>query len=266
MQSFRNKETDIDADEVGQAKGRHAGAPDKRPGQCVDLFDRQAMHAHRLQCVHDGEEQDAVGDKVGAIVGVDNHLAETTAAKVRDEADHARITLRRGNQLHQAHVAGRIEEVRSEPVLSEIVGPAFSEPSDGEARCVGRDQSAGTAQCIDLGEDLAFGIEVLDNGLDDPVRLGNACKVVCEVAGLDPPERVSGKEGRGARLEKGLVRFRNDAVTRGFGGCAFGGEIEQQTFDAGIREMGGDPRAHRPRAQYGRLTNLEAHSPLLLDR
>ena len=67
---------DVDADQIGEAKGAGAGPADGGAGERVDFFDGEALLEHQVGGVeHDGDA-DAVGDEVGRVVGEDHLLAE----------------------------------------------------------------------------------------------------------------------------------------------------------------------------------------------
>ena len=105
---------DVDADEIGEAKGSGARPAEGRAGERVHFFDGQALLEHEIGGVeHDGDA-DAVGDEVGRVVGEDDLLAEDAVGEGGEGGDDGGVAVRGGDDFEQAHVARRVEEVRAE--------------------------------------------------------------------------------------------------------------------------------------------------------
>ena len=102
-----------------------------------------------------------------------------------------------GNQLQQAHVARRIEEVRAEPEAAEVIGKAFDDLGHRQPAGVGGDDRAGLANRFDLAQQAALDLEVFDDGLDDPIDVGEFLQIVFEVSdGHQAGERRLEESGR----------------------------------------------------------------------
>jgi hypothetical protein len=117
----------VEADEIGEAKRRHLGPAHGSAGERVNFLDAEVHLLHQAHDVQRGEGPDAVGDEVGRVLGMDHALAQVQIAEVRDGLHRRRIGVGRGNELQQAHVARRIEEVRAEPVAAEVIREAFDD-------------------------------------------------------------------------------------------------------------------------------------------
>ena len=86
---------DVDADEIGEAKGSGARPADGGAGERVDFFDGQALLEHEIGGVeHDGDA-DAVGDEVGRVVGEDHLLAEDAIGEGGEGGDDGGVAVRR---------------------------------------------------------------------------------------------------------------------------------------------------------------------------
>ncbi len=109
---------DVDADHVGEAKGAGARPADGGAGERVDLFDGEALLEHQVGGrEHDGDA-DAIGDEVGRVVAKTTCLPRMRSAKAAKARRPRGIALGGGNDFKQAHVARRIEEVRSEESIA----------------------------------------------------------------------------------------------------------------------------------------------------
>ena len=87
----------------------------------AQLLARQVVHhivsqAEVFRLLDGGEHAcnaDAVGDEVGRVLGAHHALAQTTGHKGFELVEHFGLGGRRGNQLHQRHVAWGVEEVNA---------------------------------------------------------------------------------------------------------------------------------------------------------
>src|SRR5271169_342603 len=73
-------------------------------------------------------------------------------SQISSNDSNFRKRLRPGDQLHQFHVARRIEEMRSGPVLLKIFGAAFGNQVDRQAGSIRSDNGAGLAHRFDARE------------------------------------------------------------------------------------------------------------------
>ncbi len=152
-------------------------------GQCVHLLDGEVELLHQPHDVDHAEAADAVGDEVRRVLGVDDAFAQPHARRSAAMACNRRgVGLRRGNDLQQAHVARRVEEVRAEPVPAELSLKPSAMACHGQSAGVGGDDGARLAHGLHLAQQRALELQVLHHGLDDPVALGQQVEMVVEVA------------------------------------------------------------------------------------
>ncbi len=81
---------DVDADEIGEAKGSGARPADGGAGERVDFFDRESLLEHQVGGVEHDRDADAVGDEVGRVVRKDDLLAEDAIGEGGKGGDHVR--------------------------------------------------------------------------------------------------------------------------------------------------------------------------------
>ena len=132
------------AAELGGIGRRRRFGPDDGPVGLLDV--RNQLFGERLAV---GPIVFRVGERVmpGAATGIEDDVDHLDAgdirsrlAKLRERFDQVGIGLWSGNQLQQSHVTRRIEKMRSEPRLAEIVRKAFRDLSYRQA--VGQLQNA----------------------------------------------------------------------------------------------------------------------------
>jgi hypothetical protein len=80
--------------------------------------------------------------------------------------------------------------VGAHEALLEVLGALLGDPVQGYARGVGRDDGLVLRRLLDAPHEFLFGFDLLDDGFDDPIRLGHALEVVLEVAYPDPIRHV----------------------------------------------------------------------------
>ena len=252
---------DVEADEVGEAEGRGLGPADGGAGQRVDLFDAQVHLHHDPHDVEDGEGADAVGDEVRRVLRVHHALAHVQIAEMGDGVHRGGIGVGRGDDLQQAHVARRIEEVGAKPGAAEVVGEAFDNFRDRQTAGIGGDDGAGLANLLDLAQQAALDLEIFDDGFDDPVDIGELVEIVLEVADGDQARERGLKESGGLGLDGGFQSGGGDAVARGAVGVGRH-DVEQIRRNTGVGQVCGDAGAHGARAQNGDSLNPLQHEML----
>ena len=85
---------DVDADEIGEAKGAGARPADGGAGERVDFFDGEALLEHEVGGVEHDRDADAVGDEVGRVVREDDLLAEDAIGEGGEGGDDGGIGCR----------------------------------------------------------------------------------------------------------------------------------------------------------------------------
>ena len=193
----------VDAGDVHRAERRAAGTAERGAGDRVDLLDRVLAAGERLERARHAVERDVVADEVRRVLRDDDALAEQVIAETRDGRDDRRIGFRGRDDLEQPQVARRVEEVRAEPVAAEVVGAAFGQRRDRNARRVRADDRSGPALLVDAREQLLLDVEPLDDRFDDPVASGDEIQVRVEAAGRDELVGV----GRELRIGLELARL-----------------------------------------------------------
>ena len=95
------------------------------------------------------------------------------------------IGVRRRNNLQQAHVARRIEEVSAKPRTSELVGDALRDSSYGQSAGIGGDDGTGLANGFDLAKQRPLDVQILHDSFNDPVDFSQLLQIVVKVADGD---------------------------------------------------------------------------------
>ena len=106
-------------------------------------------------------------------------------------------------------IARRVEEVRAEPVTPEVVAAAFGHRRDRNPGRVRADDRCRASSGVDFLEQRALDVELLDDGLEDPVAVLEPREVASKLAGGDQLPRVRREEGigfQGARPLESLSR------------------------------------------------------------
>jgi len=127
----------------------------------------------------------------------------------------------------------------------------FGDFGERDAAGVGGQDRAGFVTRGYLAPQGAFGIQVFDDGFDDPVAIGELVEIVLEISGLDESGLFIDEESSRLLLQRGL-----EALLRGRGAMGASGDIQEKRRNARIGEMRGDARAHGARAEDGDTTNI----------
>ena len=172
----------VQAHHIGQAEGAGARPANGRAGQRVHLFDGQAFVLHQAKRLQHDEDADAVGDEVRRVAGEDHFLAETLVGETRATPSRGRIGFRRGNDLHQPHIARRIEEVGAEPAAAQIARHHAGDGSDWKAAGVGGQDGVAFQMGRDARQQGLFDVQIFGDGFDDPVAVRSWARSIVEVA------------------------------------------------------------------------------------
>jgi hypothetical protein len=159
--------------------------------------------------------------------------------------DDGRRRFRRRNHLEQAQVARRIEEMRSEPVLSKVVAAALGKRADWNTGRVRADDRSRAPRRVDLLQQVALDVEPLDDRFENPVDVAK------------PPESIL-EPGRGYELpcvwcEEG-VRFQRPGPLKALS-CRLGRDVEQKCRDSRVGEVRGNLGAHDASTQHRNETD-----------
>jgi len=249
----------VEAHEVDRPEDGRAGPAQRRADDGVDVLDLQALGEHEVHGVGHVEDADAVGDEVGHVLAQDDALAEHVLAEATHGVDDLLLRLPAGDELHELHVPRRVEEVNAQEPLLEALAQVGRDLADPDARGVGGHDAAGIHGLFHLREEVLLDLEVLDDGLDDEVDAGKPREVVLEVAGPDHRRVALRVEAGGPGLRRPLEPPDGEAVAPRRAllrqppglvrlGQLGGHDVEQQTLDPRIGQLGRDVRAHDPRA------------------
>src|SRR5580658_5685601 len=148
----------------------------------VDLFYAQIHFLHQPHYVEHGKCADAVADEVRRIFRPHHALAQLHVAEVRDGFHQGWVGFRSGDEFQQPHIARRIKKVRAEPRALKVFRKSFGDLCHGKSASVGGDYRARFAYRLHLLEQRALDFEVLDNGLDNPIDIGQPFQVVIEIS------------------------------------------------------------------------------------
>ena len=150
---------------------------------------------------------------------------------------------------------GGLKKWVAEEVLAQLGRETVRDGGKGNAAGVGGDLGFGFAVGGDPVEEGALDVEILCNGLDNPIAGCHVVEVVFEIAGLNQRRSARQKKRTGASFEGGVeTLFRGSAAV----GLIGEHDIEQQDLHPGVGKVGGDPGPHGPCSQNGN-TSDECH-------
>ena len=139
---------------------------------------------HLVDADHHRVRADAVADEVRRVLADDDALAEHVLAEAaRSRASVAGVGLGPDDELEELHVADGVEEVHHEEALLERsrCGPSSCRRCAGP-RCSTRRSACAGSDLLELLEERLLDVELLDDGLDDEVAVGELLEVVLDVA------------------------------------------------------------------------------------
>src|SRR5208283_2156664 len=233
----------IEAHHVNRAEGGRLGQTDGRACKSIHIFDGEVELLHQARDIKHVEASDAVADEVWRVLGVNDSLAEVDRAELRDRLNGRWITLWRGDNLQQVHVARRVEEVGAKPVVPEVFAEAFGDGMDGKAASVGGDDGSRLANHFHLAQQRTLNVEILHHDLDDPVTVGKQAEMIFEVYGSNQACERSLHESCGLGFARSLQAGVGDTVAHGrrsISGYIPRNDVEEVGTHPGICQVRGD--------------------------
>ncbi len=191
----------VEAHQIEQAEAGAVRNADERSGERVHFFDAEIFFQHHLADGAAHETTDPIGDEVGRVLGAYHSFAEAPVGKLFDIGENRRIGFRARDQLHQMQIARRIEEMRAQEVAAETGREAFRDVGERDAAGVGGKDGIGFARGFNFVPQRALGLEVFDDGFDNPVAVRELSEIVLEVARFDERGFIVGEESAGTLLQ-----------------------------------------------------------------
>ena len=244
----------VQAHHIGGAEGAAGGATQLLARQVVDHVVAQA---EVLDLLHRGQhagDADAVGDEVGRVLGAHHALAQAAGDEGFELVDHARLGGGRGDQLHQRHVARRVEEVDAAKARLDGLGQGLAQLGDAQARGVGSHQRMLGHEGGDLGVQVQLPVHALGDRLDHQVAVLQELHVLLVIGGLDQVGVGGHADGRGLELLQVGDGLLGDGAFR----AGRSGQVEQHHRHLDVDEVGRDLRAHHAGAEHGDFLDVES--------
>jgi hypothetical protein len=119
----------------------------------------------------DREDADAVGDEVRRVLGAHHALAQRRGQERFQLVENLRLGRRGRDQLHQVHVARRVEEVHAAEARLQIGIEALGQRRDRQARRVRGEDRVRREMRRDLLVEVMLPVHALGDRLDHHVAL-----------------------------------------------------------------------------------------------
>ena len=239
---------------VDGAESAAAGAAQALAGQVIHHVKAQAEFFDLFQRGQHAANADAVGDEVGRVFGAHHALAQRGGDKGFQLVQHLRLRGGRGNQLHQHHVARRVEEVDAAKARAQRLGQRLAQLGDRQAGCVAGQQRVLAHVRRDLVVQVALPVHTLGNGLDDQVAPFELLQVVLVIGHLDQVGIAGHRQRRGLELLQVVDGAQHDAVLRPF----FGWQVKQDDGHLAVDQVRRDLRTHHASAEHGDFLDVES--------
>ena len=132
----------VDADQVEQAEQAGGGEAHHLAGDRVGLLDGEPVIQGGVDARLHPHHADAVGDKARRVVAANDAFAQLHVAEPGQRFGHLGRCVPAGDQLQQAHIARRVEEMGDGEIAPERLRPALDQVRERDRRGVGGDDRA----------------------------------------------------------------------------------------------------------------------------
>ena len=161
----------VEPHHVGSAERTGAGAPQFLAGEVVHHVVRQAEVLHLLHRGQHAGDADAVGDEVGRVMRAHHALAQAAGDKRFQVIEHVGLGGGGIDQLHQRHVARRVEEMDAAKARLDGLGQSLAEFGDRQARGIGRHDCVRCQKRRNFAVQVQLPVHALGNRFDHQVAL-----------------------------------------------------------------------------------------------
>src|ERR1700683_99955 len=103
--------------------------------------------------------------------------------------------------------------MRSRPMPLEIIRTAIRHEMNRQTGCIRRDNRPGLAMLLHALEKIPFDLEILSDGLDNPIHFSAPSQIVIEVPDGDKARRFGRKKSCRTSLFRRLQSSANDAIS-----------------------------------------------------
>ncbi len=160
----------VQPDHIRCAECRALRPADGRPGQRIDGIEAQT-ELHAMMHRQHREHADAIGDEIGRVLGADDAFAERGGEEAFELIHHLGPCAGVRDQLHQMHVARRIEKMHATETRTQLLGQRLRQLRNAQSRSVaGDDRVLGHERRNALVQRL-LPIHALGDRFDDEIAL-----------------------------------------------------------------------------------------------
>ena len=155
----------IETDEIHRSEDGRAGMSEGFADDGIHFINFQLLFHHQLDDIAQIKHTDAVADKIRAVLTNNNALAQGLFAEFHHEINNFFIRVRTGDDFHEFHVAGRIEEMGSQETFFQT-GAEFSvDVFNGNTGGIRRNDTGRFDDFFHFGKKFLLDFEVLHDNL-----------------------------------------------------------------------------------------------------
>ena len=253
----------VQAHHVGGAERAAAGAAKFLAGEVVDDVVAQAKRLGLLDRRQHAGDADPVRDEVRRVERTHHAFAQIAGDKGFELVEDLGLRGRRGDQLHELHVARRVEEVDATEARFDFFRQHLRQLRDRQARGVARHDRVWCECRRDALVQVELPVQTLGDGFDHQVALAQLVEVFVVVGWLDQRRVFRDSQRRGLEFLQPVHRLGHDESLggrrRGRSPVIGGGrQIEQHHRHLDVDQMRGDLRAHHTGAEHRDLAHLKS--------
>ncbi len=186
-------------------------------------------------------------------------LPKPQIAEVLHRRHVRRIRVWRSNNLKQPHIAWRIEEVRAEPVASQLHRHTFDDLVDRQTARIARHNRVRMPMLQHLVQQRPLDLHILCYDFDDPVAVRDQRKIIVKVSDRNQACIVRRIKRRRLRLLQPIKRSENDLVAlllRRSGVGSRWNDVEHHHWKTRVSDVRRNARAHSSSSEDGYFFDL----------
>ncbi len=173
--------TNIETNQIHGSKDGCTGAAYDLADNGVDFFNTHTFFDHDPAGIRQIINTDAITDEVRNVLTYDNTLPENFFAEFYHEICDSLVRFHTGNDFHELHVTGGIEEMSSQETFFQIFTEFGRNVFNGKTGCIRGDNTGWFDNLLHLGEKFLFDFQIFDNNFANPVAIRQHAQIVFKV-------------------------------------------------------------------------------------
>ncbi len=247
----------VQTDQVRSTVSGGTGPSQKRTGQVIHQITGQPKILGLVKGEYGRGNPNPIGHEIRRVQGMNDSLAQTGRDEGFQNGDTVPIRSCRGDQFHQRHVTGGIEEMHATEARLAILGQCGTEFFQRQAGGIGDQPALGSQVRQNTCIECLFPGQLFTDGFNNQITGGKPGQMFVIIGCFDQVCPFGFDQRRRTHFLQSPDGLQNPSIR----GSLVKGQIIEQNRNVQVDEVRCQLRPHDPGPQHGHALNLS--HPLL---